>query len=163
MEQYQRRIESKINNQIKQLSKVYNVKQDEKDRFVFYVEVHIDTDVYKDQTHVIKINLLNPSTGKYYPMSPPHMSFMSTIFHPNISLNGSICMDMFYNESKNWIPTISLETMVNTIILLLCEPNFDGSHMNAEASRLWASYAKKKISLDDVRKQVDSKYQKYKL
>jgi ubiquitin-conjugating enzyme E2 A len=75
---------------------------------------------------------------KEYPNRPPTLQFINKIFHPNISSEGKICLDIL---SSNWKPVYTLRTVLMSIMLLLSDPNPD-SPLNGEAANLY----KKSIS-----------------
>lgn len=75
---------------------------------------------------------------KEYPNRPPTLQFINKIFHPNISSEGRICLDIL---SSNWKPVYTLRTVLMSIMLLLSDPNPD-SPLNGEAANLY----KKSIS-----------------
>jgi ubiquitin-protein ligase len=70
---------------------------------------------------------------KEYPNRPPTLQFMNKIFHPNISPEGRICLDIL---SSNWKPVYTLRTVLMSIMLLLSDPNPD-SPLNGEAANLY--------------------------
>lgn len=84
---------------------------------------------------------------KEYPNRAPNLQFMNKIFHPNISSDGRICLDIL---SSNWKPVYTLRTVLMSIMLLLSDPNPD-SPLNGEAANLY------KKSLSD--KGIKSKYE----
>lgn len=76
-----------------------------------------------------------------FPNVPPTCRFATSIFHPNVSKSGEICVSSL---KKDWKPQYGIERILVTIKCLLIEPNPD-SALDAEASRLmqedWDSYA----------------------
>lgn len=84
---------------------------------------------------------------KEYPNRAPVLQFMNKIFHPNISPDGRICLDIL---SSNWKPVYTLRTVLMSIMLLLSDPNPD-SPLNGEAANLY------KKSISD--KGMKSKYE----
>ncbi|ABW98088.1 ubc2 (nucleomorph) [Hemiselmis andersenii] len=56
-----------------------------------------------------------------YPNSPPKVKMIKEKpFHPNIYVNGQICLDIL---QKKWSPGFSLETILTSIQCLLGDPN----------------------------------------
>ena len=61
-----------------------------------------------------------------YPFEPPRIKFLTPVYHPNIDNNGLICMDLLkMPPTGSWNPTISLESLLVAIQLLLGNPNPD--------------------------------------
>ena len=79
---------------------------------------------------IFKINI--KFTDKY-PYEPPHCTFITKIFHPNINTSGAICLDIL---KSNWIPSLSIAKLVMSIISLLTDPN-PQSPLNGEAAQLY--------------------------
>ncbi|CCW65555.1 unnamed protein product [Phytomonas sp. EM1] len=68
-----------------------------------------------------------------YPMEPPKVRFLTkNILHPNVYVDGNICMDILKGF---WSPTLDLESLLVSIVSLLCDPN-PSSAANCEAARL---------------------------
>lgn len=60
--------------------------------------------------------------GEKYPMEPPDVECLSTpIYHPNIDLNGNICLNLL---RPDWTPINTFENVIYGLILLFENPNF---------------------------------------
>jgi ubiquitin-conjugating enzyme E2 A len=69
-----------------------------------------------------------------FPTQPPHVRFLSKMFHPNIYKDGDICLDILQNQ---WSPIYDISSILTSIQSLLCDPN-PNSPANSEAAQLWA-------------------------
>jgi ubiquitin-protein ligase len=87
---------------------------------------------------------------KEYPNKPPEFKFLQPIFHPNIYVDGKVCIsilhqgaDQFGYEKLNerWNPTHSAYSVIISIINMLAEPN-DESPANVDAAVLWRNNKK---------------------
>jgi len=65
-----------------------------------------------------------------YPTSPPSVRFVSKVWHPNISPNGAICLDVLKEE---WNPMLTMEKVLMSIAVLLTQPD-PSSPQNAYAA-----------------------------
>eukprot|EP00743_Colponemidia_sp_Colp-15_P001149 GILK01001262.1.p1 GENE.GILK01001262.1~~GILK01001262.1.p1 ORF type:complete len:203 (+),score=24.91 GILK01001262.1:88-609(+) len=68
-----------------------------------------------------------------YPFSAPVVSFSTPCFHPNVDMNGNICLDILKDK---WSAVYNVRTILLSIQSLLGEPNND-SPLNAQAAQLW--------------------------
>ncbi|TPX66226.1 hypothetical protein CcCBS67573_g07903 [Chytriomyces confervae] len=68
-----------------------------------------------------------------YPTKPPHVKFVSKMFHPNVYANGDLCLDILQNR---WSPTYDTAAILTSIQSLLHDPN-PNSPANTEAARLF--------------------------
>lgn len=68
-----------------------------------------------------------------YPNKPPVVKFLTPMFHPNIYMDGSICLDILQNQ---WSPMYDISAVLSSIQSLLCDPN-PASPANPEAAKLF--------------------------
>ncbi|KAJ3338395.1 Ubiquitin-conjugating enzyme E2 2 [Gonapodya sp. JEL0774] len=73
-----------------------------------------------------------------YPTKPPHVRFVTKMFHPNVYANGDLCLDILQNR---WSPTYDVAAILTSIQSLLHDPN-PASPANAEAARLFVENRK---------------------
>lgn len=68
-----------------------------------------------------------------YPNDPPNVKFLSEgIYHPNVYVDGRICLDIL---KTNWSPNYDVRTLLVSIQSLLAEPN-PASAANPEAAEV---------------------------
>ncbi|KAK9510869.1 hypothetical protein O3M35_005558 [Rhynocoris fuscipes] len=84
--------------------------------------------VYEGYTFKLSINFPHS-----YPYSPPLVKVTSPCFHPNIDLQGNICLDMLKDK---WSAVYDVRTVLLSLQSLLAEPNTD-SPLNTLAAELW--------------------------
>lgn len=82
---------------------------------------------------------------KDYPWKPPNIKFITSIFHPNISRDGTICLDLLKDE---WSPVMTFATVLISIQSLLQNPNAEDplrpkiAKLFIENRKLWERIAK---------------------
>ena len=55
-----------------------------------------------------------------YPFNPPKVMCNTTIYHPNIDLQGNVCLNILRND---WKPTLNVSTVIAGIYFLFTDPN----------------------------------------
>lgn len=57
-----------------------------------------------------------------YPFTPPRVKCTQRIFHPNIDINGNVCLNIL---RLDWSPVLSLTTILLGLLQLFLEPSSD--------------------------------------
>ena len=92
---------------------------------------------------------------KDYPMFPPQFCFLSIIFHPNISQNGYVSVDILGNW---WSPALChFEKIIYSIQSLLDDPN-PSDFLNETAANL---YKKDRKIYDEIVREYTSQFANY--
>eukprot|EP00033_Pygsuia_biforma_P000480 GCRY01000566.1.p1 GENE.GCRY01000566.1~~GCRY01000566.1.p1 ORF type:complete len:156 (-),score=9.15 GCRY01000566.1:273-740(-) len=71
--------------------------------------------------------------SEQYPAKPPRVRFTSTMFHPNVFNDGTLCLDIIQDQ---WSPIYTVASILTSIQSMLNDPNPD-SPANPEASKLF--------------------------
>lgn len=71
-----------------------------------------------------------------YPNHPPEVKFVTRVFHPNIYMDGSICLDIL---QQRWSASLDVSTILVSIRSLLTDPN-PASPANSEAATLYQNH-----------------------
>jgi ubiquitin-conjugating enzyme E2 D/E len=87
----------------------------------------------KDSPYEETINNIIIQIPPEYPNKAPIMKFQNKTYHPNISTDGSICLDILKDK---WTPVYTIRTVIMSIISLLSDPNPD-SPLNGQAAQLY--------------------------
>lgn len=137
---------AKVNNEAFQI-----IPADDSNLECFYILFTLNGGHYNGQTHILEFKTKwgTPSVS-LFPFNPPLVKFITKIFHPNVSVTGSICVDIL-KDSKKWSPLYDFNAVITSILLLLDSPNND-SPFNAEASVMFSSCEKKyKSCISDIK------------
>ncbi|XP_057456750.1 ubiquitin-conjugating enzyme E2 20-like [Lotus japonicus] len=70
-----------------------------------------------------------------YPFKAPKVKFETTCFHPNVDVQGNICLDILQDK---WSSAYDVRTILLSIQSLLGEPNIS-SPLNPQAAQLWGN------------------------
>ena len=142
----------RIMNEIKELNEYIASEQ-------LIINRIVDLRMDEDNLYSLEITFLGPDETPYeeiinnlqikiphdYPHKPPNMKFTTKLYHPNISVDGDICLDILKN---NWKPVYTLRTLLLSIMSLLSDPNPE-SPLNGDAAIM---YENSKTSLNARRK-----------
>ena len=91
----------------------------------------VDDDLFNWQATIIGpedspyhggVFILNITFSNDYPFKPPKCFFVTKIYHPNISSQGGICLDVL---KDNWSPALTVSKLLLSICSLLTDPNPD--------------------------------------
>ena len=92
----------------------------------FAQQVFVDDGIYQNGTFVF-----NFEVPKSYPHDPPKVTCETTIFHPNIDMEGHVCLNIL---REDWSPVLSISSCVYGLQFLFMDPNPDDP-LNKEAAR----------------------------
>ncbi|CAF3264906.1 unnamed protein product [Rotaria socialis] len=76
--------------------------------------------------------------GQNYPYEPPKVKCTQKIYHPNIDLEGNVCLNIL---REDWTPVLNLTSIIFGIIFLFASPN-PSDPLNKEAAKVLNSNAK---------------------
>jgi ubiquitin-conjugating enzyme E2 M len=68
-----------------------------------------------------------------YPHEPPKVMCNTKIYHPNINLQGNVCLNIL---REDWKPVLDINAVIYGLIYLFYEPNPDDP-LNREAADLY--------------------------
>lgn len=90
---------------------------------------------FKDPNDIMNFTLyITPSDGMYigatftfsitiphsYPYDPPKVHCDTLVYHPNIDLEGHVCLNIL---RQDWMPVLSLGSVIFGLMTLFLEPN----------------------------------------
>ena len=107
------------------------IQRDEEDIFNLFVII-IGPEFTPYENGIFYLSYVYPTD---YPFKPPHITFETKIYHPNINSNGSISLDILQDQ---WSPALTLGKILLSICSLLGEPNADDP-LNLEIAKLYKS------------------------
>lgn len=58
--------------------------------------------------------------GENFPIDPPRIKCVQKIYHPNIDLEGNVCLNIL---REDWLPVLSLNLVLLGLNFLFLEPN----------------------------------------
>eukprot|EP00339_Tiarina_fusa_P015245 CAMPEP_0117015584 /NCGR_PEP_ID=MMETSP0472-20121206/12423_1 /TAXON_ID=693140 ORGANISM="Tiarina fusus, Strain LIS" /NCGR_SAMPLE_ID=MMETSP0472 /ASSEMBLY_ACC=CAM_ASM_000603 /LENGTH=214 /DNA_ID=CAMNT_0004719417 /DNA_START=49 /DNA_END=693 /DNA_ORIENTATION=- len=94
----------------------------------FDVSISPDTGYWTGATYHFTFNI-----PPHYPHSPPKVDCNTKIYHPNIDLQGKVCLNIL---REDWRPVLDINSVIYGLIYLFYEPNPDDP-LNHEAAELF--------------------------
>jgi ubiquitin-protein ligase len=109
------------------------VKVDKNSLNKYYILLQPTGGHYKGHIYILEM-ITKQGKDILYPHTPPLIKFLNKIWHPNISVNGAICLDII-KGGKAWSPANSIGAVVSSILLLMDNPeNSDAFNGQAATS-----------------------------
>ena len=93
----------------------------------FRVSFKIIEGIYKGGSFVFKIEV-----PKSYPHDAPKVLCETTVFHPNIDMEGHVCLNIL---REDWKPVLTMQSILMGLHFILLEPNPDDP-LNKEAAQM---------------------------
>ncbi len=94
----------------------------------FQVHITPDSGYWKHATYQFTFTI-----PPHYPHSPPKVECTTKIYHPNIDLQGKVCLNIL---REDWRPVLDINSVIYGLIYLFYEPNPDDP-LNHEAAELF--------------------------
>jgi len=91
----------------------------------FKVNIKPKSGIYKDGKFAFDIKV--PTT---YPHDPPKVQCETTVYHPNIDMEGHVCLNIL---REDWKPVLNMQSVVFGLQYIMLEPNADDP-LNKEAA-----------------------------
>ncbi|KAH9846854.1 E2 ubiquitin-conjugating enzyme [Lenzites betulinus] len=91
----------------------------------FTLTITPDEGMYKGGAFVFQFNI-----NANYPHEPPKVKCTQTIYHPNVDLEGNVCLNIL---REDWKPVLNLNSVMVGLQYLFLEPNADDP-LNKEAA-----------------------------
>lgn len=98
------------------------------DLTLFHVSVTPDTGFWKGATYLFVFEIPD-----HYPHTPPKVTCQTRIYHPNINLEGKVCLNIL---REDWKPVLDINAVIYGLIYIFYEPNPDDP-LNHEAAELF--------------------------
>ncbi|KAI6196853.1 UBIQUITIN-CONJUGAT-2 domain-containing protein [Aphelenchoides besseyi] len=86
-----------------------------------------------------------------YPFKPPHLLFITSIWHPNINTKGEICASIL--QIENWKPSTTITAILEAVLAILDNPDV-GRFINEEAAEMYVNNRQKFVekTMENVKK-----------
>jgi len=109
-------IKELVRNDMPDIIEKVEINEDIYKPHIIYMKGPVDTPY---EGGIFKISMQMPAD---YPYKPPSMSFMTQVYHPNISRDGSICIDILKDQ---WSSVLRATKVILSLSALLANPNPD--------------------------------------
>ena len=103
------------------------------DLTTFFVVITPDTGYWANATYRFTFSI-----PPHYPHSPPKVECNTKIYHPNINLDGKVCLNIL---REDWKPVLDINAVIYGLCFLFYQPNPDDP-LNHEAAELFRKDSK---------------------
>ena len=86
-----------------------------------------DEGMYRDGTFLFSFQV-----PQSYPHDPPKVKCLTKVFHPNIDVEGNVCLNIL---REDWSPVLSISSVIYGLLFLFLDPNPDDP-LNKNASTM---------------------------
>mmetsp|Transcript_116817 Transcript_116817/g.183705 ORF Transcript_116817/g.183705 Transcript_116817/m.183705 type:complete len:186 (-) Transcript_116817:48-605(-) len=93
----------------------------------FHIHISPDEGLWKGATYTFVFNV-----APLYPHEAPKVKCETKIYHPNIDLQGNVCLNIL---REDWKPVLSISSVVYGLLYLFLEPN-PNDPLNNEAAEV---------------------------
>lgn len=93
----------------------------------FKMHIAPDEGFWKGAIYIFEFNI-----APLYPHEAPKVKCLTKIYHPNIDLQGNVCLNIL---REDWKPVLSISSVVYGLLYLFLEPN-PGDPLNHEAAEV---------------------------
>ena len=98
------------------------------DLTIFEVDITPSEGFWKSATYKFQFEIPD-----HYPHTPPKVHCDTKIYHPNINLEGKVCLNIL---REDWKPVLDINAVIYGLIYLFYDPNPDDP-LNHEAAELF--------------------------
>src|SRR5262245_5063768 len=88
-----------------------------------------------DQVEVAEVHRVEIRLGIDYPRSRPDLQWLTSIYHPNISAVGAVCLGGY---STNWVPSLGLAELCEMLWDMVRYSNYDPKSAYNYAAGRWS-------------------------
>ena len=99
---------------------------DPDDLMNFNLYITPDEGIYRQARFKFTIKI-----GRNYPYEAPKVHCEHKVYHPNLDLEGNVCLNIL---REDWKPVLSLQSVIDGLSILLLEPN-PSDPLNKEAAK----------------------------
>lgn len=93
----------------------------------FTINIEPMSGIYKDGKFTFDVKV-----PKTYPHDAPKVVCKTTVYHPNIDMEGHVCLNIL---REDWKPVLNMQSVVFGLQFLMLEPNADDP-LNKEAANM---------------------------
>jgi len=105
---------------------------DKEDIMNFKINILPFDGLYKDGTFVFDVKV-----PKSYPHDPPKVLCETTVYHPNIDMEGHVCLNIL---REDWKPVLTINSVIMGLQFLMLEPNADDPLNKEAANQMTSNY-----------------------